>query len=65
MLNRTTQVTLTSLGTTAHIREDEDDDSIAVLVVDDCGFKFPKREADELIDAINAIAGRWLARGSL
>jgi len=54
---RTTQVTLTSLRTTMHVREDEDDETLIILVIEDCCFKLPKREADELIDAINAIAG--------
>lgn len=54
---RTTQVTLTSLDTAMHVREDEDDETFIVLVIYDCEFKLPKREADELIDAINAIAG--------
>lgn len=54
---RTTQVTVRNDGDKLNIREDEDDDSIVVFVIDDCEFKFPKREVDELIDAINAIAG--------
>lgn len=33
---RTTQVTLTSLRTTMHVREDEDDETLIILVIEDC-----------------------------
>jgi len=57
VIRSTTQLTLNSDGDLMDVREHEDNDKWMELVINGQAFGLPKNEADELIDAINAIAG--------
>lgn len=57
MIRSTTQLTLNSDGDLMDVREHKDNDKWMELVINGQAFGLRKNEADELIDAINAIAG--------